>query len=112
MIFRFVVAHFRWLARVPLLPQLFDAMLLSWTLLTDRHKMRAIELLQSKATRSFCARVRTHRFGGTEFCVGAGNLDTCMATGCSTQMSVGSIGTTSSRAGLRCRIMSLRIPDG
>ena len=29
--FRFVVRHLRWLARVPLAPQLFDALLLAWT---------------------------------------------------------------------------------
>ena len=74
MIFRFVVAHCRWLAGVPFLPQLFDAMLLAWTLVTDRRKLRAIELLQSEAQRTFGVRLHGHRFGGTEFRVGAREL--------------------------------------
>ena len=67
MIFRFVVAHWRWLARVPLMPQVFDAMLLTWTGLTDRRKLRAIERLHDDARRIFGATIRNHRFGGTEF---------------------------------------------
>ena len=74
MIFQFVVAHCRWLARLPLLPQLFDALLLAWTLLTDRRKLCALEVLEVEARRIFGAQLRTHRFGGTEFHVGGREL--------------------------------------
>ena len=46
MIFRFVVRRLRWLGRVPLLPQLFYAWLLLVTAVTDRPKLRAIEMLE------------------------------------------------------------------
>ncbi len=55
MIFRFVVRHGRWLSRVPFLPQLFDGVLLMFTALTNRGKLRAIELLERRATESFHA---------------------------------------------------------
>lgn len=69
MIFRFIVAHCRSLARVPFMPRLFDAMLLAWTVLTDRRKLGAIELLEAEARRVFATTARPHRFGGTEFCL-------------------------------------------
>ena len=74
MIFRFVVRHFRWLGRMPLLPQLFDALLLMATALTNRPKLRAIELLVHEVQGDCGAELRSHRFGGTGFCVGRHEL--------------------------------------
>lgn len=65
--FRFVVRHLRWLARVPLAPQLFNAMLLAWTALFQREKLRAIEALETAALRLPGVQRTTHRFGGTGF---------------------------------------------
>jgi hypothetical protein len=73
-IFRFLVAHCRWLARVPLLPQVFDAALLLWTAATDRQKLLALELLNREAVAAFGAELRLHRFGGTAFCAGGAEL--------------------------------------
>ena len=69
MIFRFVVTHCRWLGRVPFLPQLFDAMLLMITALTNRAKLRAIESLETRAVELFRAKLCIHRFGGVGFVV-------------------------------------------
>ncbi|MEP6955921.1 MAG: luciferase family protein [Chthoniobacterales bacterium] len=70
MIFRFVVRHGRWLGRVPLLPQIFDAWLLLATALTNREKLRAIELLEERAVELFHATLSVHRFGGVGFMAG------------------------------------------
>jgi len=69
-IFHFVVRRLRWLGHVPLLPQLFDAWLTLATALTDRSKLRAIELLEIRAVEAFGAQVRVHRYGGTGFVLG------------------------------------------
>ena len=74
MIFHFVVRHFRWLGRVPLSPQLFDALLLMCTALANRPKLRAIELLEQEVQRHCGAELRRHRFGGTGFCIGRHEL--------------------------------------
>jgi hypothetical protein len=74
MIFHFVVRRLRWLGQVPLLPQLFDAWLLLVTALSDRSKLRAIELLEKGATEIFGAEVRVHRYGGTGFVIGETEL--------------------------------------
>ena len=65
--FRFVVHRLRWLARIPLAPQLFDALLLVWTALFHRKKLRAIEALQTSALRLSGVKGTTHRFGGFGF---------------------------------------------
>lgn len=65
--FYFVVRHLRWLARVPLMPQFFDAMLLAWTALAKRSRLAAMEMLEVQALKRFCAELKTHRFGGSEF---------------------------------------------
>ncbi len=72
--FRFVVSRLRWLGRVPLLPQMFDALLLTVTALTNRGKLRAFELLEQQAVETFGARVGVHRFGGTGFFVNGSEL--------------------------------------
>lgn len=74
MIFRFVVARCRWLARVPLLPQLFDAMLLFGTTMAHPGKLRAIEKLERVASEQFGADAGIHRFGGTGFLVRGAEL--------------------------------------
>ena len=65
--FRFVVHRLRWLARIPLAPQLFDAFLLAWTALFHRERLRAIEALQNSALRLSGVKGTTHRFGGFGF---------------------------------------------
>ena len=74
MMFRFVVTHCRWLGRIPFLPQLFDAMLVIVTVLTNRPKLRAIESLEKRAMELFRAKLRVHRFGGVGFVVGGAEL--------------------------------------
>ena len=65
--FRFVIRHLRWLARVPLAPQFFDALLLAWTALFHREKLRAIEALETSALHLPGVQRMTHRFGGIGF---------------------------------------------
>jgi hypothetical protein len=93
---------------VPLLPQLFDTMLLAWTLVTDRRKLRAIELLQSEAQRVFRARPHVHRFGGTEFRVGTREPGHRMAMASSMRTSGAIIAPSPSRQALLCRTTSSR----
>ena len=69
MIFSFVVRRLRWLGRVPLLPQCFDAFLLVWTALTARARLRAIQRLEETACQDLGASTRVHRFGGVGFYV-------------------------------------------
>jgi hypothetical protein len=70
MIFAFVVRRLRWLARIPGLPQFFDAMLLIVTALFNRERLRAIELFEQVALAEPNIEIRPHRFGGTGFFVG------------------------------------------
>ena len=65
--FQFVIRRLRWLARVPLAPHLFDAMLLVWTALFHRERLRAIDALQTSALRLSDVKGTTHRFGGFGF---------------------------------------------
>lgn len=65
--FRFVVRHLRWLARVPLAPQFFDALLLAWTALFHRQRLQAMENLEEAALRLPGVTPRVHRFGGIGF---------------------------------------------
>ena len=65
--FYFVVRHLRWAARVPGLPQLFDALLLAGICLFRRARLTAMEALELKAVRFPGVRLKTHRFGGIEF---------------------------------------------
>jgi hypothetical protein len=69
--FYFVVRHFRWLARAPGLPHLFDALLLAGTCLFRRPRLAAMELLEAEALRRPGVELRVHRLGGLEFvCAG------------------------------------------
>ena len=70
MIFKFVVRKLRWLARIPLLPQLFDAGLVIATMLFDRPRLRAMEMFENAVCRKDAIQRRPHRFGGVGFFVG------------------------------------------
>jgi len=70
MIFKFVVRKLRWLARIPLLPQLFDAGLVIATMLFDRPRLRAMETFENAVSRKDAIERRPHRFGGVGFFVG------------------------------------------
>jgi len=65
--FRFVVRHLRCLARVPFAAQFFDVLLLVWTALFHREKLRAIEALETAALRMPGVKRTTHRLGGIGF---------------------------------------------
>ncbi|MEA3207536.1 MAG: hypothetical protein QOE70_593 [Chthoniobacter sp.] len=65
--FRFVVRRLRWLARIPLAPQIFDALLLAWTAAFHRETLRAIESLEAAALRLPGVSPARHRFGGFGF---------------------------------------------
>jgi hypothetical protein len=65
--FAFVVRRLRWLARVPLLPQLFDAVLLGVTTITAPRRLRAIEMLQREMRETTGVTTTVHRFGGVGF---------------------------------------------
>jgi hypothetical protein len=64
---RFVVRHFRWLARLPLATQIFDALLLTWTAVFHPKTLRAIEALETAALRLPGVSPARHRFGGFGF---------------------------------------------
>jgi Luciferase len=66
-VFRFVVRHLHWLARVPLAPQVFDALLLAWTAVFHRETLRAIERLEAAALCLPGVERQAHRFGGIGF---------------------------------------------
>ncbi|MDB6173372.1 MAG: hypothetical protein JWL59_2683 [Chthoniobacteraceae bacterium] len=68
-LFNLVVRHAHWLARVPLLPQFFDAVLLTWTALWDRERLRAMELIEEAALEIPRVALCIHRFGGTGFAI-------------------------------------------
>jgi hypothetical protein len=70
-IFQFVVRRLRWLARVPLVPHIFDALLLSWTALFHRKQLAAIEALEIQALQLPGVQRCRHRFGGIGFMCGA-----------------------------------------
>jgi hypothetical protein len=65
--FLFVVRHARWLARFPLLPQIFDALLLAWTCVANRPRLKAMEALEQRLLAMPGVGCRVHRFGGMEF---------------------------------------------
>jgi Family of unknown function (DUF5519) len=70
MMFKFVVRKLRWLARIPVLPQLFDAGLMVATLLFDRPRLRAMEMFENAVHRKYTIQRRPHRFGGVGFFIG------------------------------------------
>ena len=68
--FKFVVKKLRWLARIPFLPQLFDAGLMIATMLFDRPRLRAMEMFENAIRRKYPIQRRPHRFGGVGFFIG------------------------------------------
>jgi hypothetical protein len=66
-IFAFVVRRLRWLARVPLFPQIFDTMLLMGTALFNWRSLGLRESLEREACRSLGVELGVHRFGGVGF---------------------------------------------
>ena len=70
MIFEFIVRRLRWLARVPLAPQVLDALLLAWTALFHRGRFAALEALEDRALRIPGVRPCRHRYGGIGFARG------------------------------------------
>lgn len=72
--FRFVVRHLRGLARVPGLPQLFDAALLAWTGLAHPGRLAAMQEIENHALALPGVRLLAHRLGGIEFARGAREL--------------------------------------
>ena len=72
--FRFAVTRLRWLARVPGLPQLFDAALLAWTGLAHPARLAAMQEIEKRALALPGLRLRVHRLGGTAFVRGPREL--------------------------------------
>jgi hypothetical protein len=66
-IFAFVVRNFRWLARVPGAPQIFDAALLISTALFSPSRLRAISAVEKEAQRLPDVNLGVHRYGGIGF---------------------------------------------
>jgi hypothetical protein len=66
-IFAFVVRNFRWLARLPGAPQIFDAALLISTALFSPSRLRAISLVEKEALRLPDVNLGVHRYGGIGF---------------------------------------------
>jgi Family of unknown function (DUF5519) len=69
MIFKFVVKRLRWLARMPVLPQVFDAGLVVATMVFDRSRLRAMEMFEKAACGRDAIQQHPHRFGGIGFFV-------------------------------------------
>lgn len=67
MIFAFVVRNFRWLAKVPGAPQIFDAVLLGSTALFSPSRLSAISAVERDAQRLPEVNLGVHRFGGIGF---------------------------------------------
>lgn len=74
MIFAFVVRRLRWLARVPVFPQIFDTMLLMGTALFNWRALSLRESLESEACRLLGVGLSVHRFGGVGFIYGRHEL--------------------------------------
>lgn len=70
MIFQFIVRRLHWLARVPLAPHVFDALLLAWTALFHHEQFAALEALEVRALRIPGVRPCRHRYGGIGFARG------------------------------------------
>jgi hypothetical protein len=66
-LFEFVVRRLRWLARIPLAPQLFDSLLLAWTALRHPNRLRAMEAIEEAAIGIPGVSLTVHRLGGVGF---------------------------------------------
>lgn len=85
--FALVVRYFRWLARIPGAPQVFDALNVAWTAIFHRQRLTAMEAIETAALQLPDVQLRVHRFGGIEFVAfgrelghlhGNGLLDICV----------------------------------
>ena len=65
--FYFVVRHLRWLAKVPGLPQFFDAFLVMSVSLFHRRRLAAMQRLEDLVLQVPGVRSKIHRLGGIEF---------------------------------------------
>jgi len=70
MIFEFVVKRLRWLARVPVLPQVLDAGLVVATMLFNRSRLGAMEMFEKAACYRNTIQRHPHQYGGIGFFVG------------------------------------------
>ncbi len=73
-VFEFAVRRMRWLARVPLAPQVFDALLLAWTAVRHRERLGAMEAIEAAALEIPGVRLTVHRLGGVGFSLGGREL--------------------------------------
>jgi hypothetical protein len=73
-VFAFVARKLRWLARVPLFPQIFDTMLLVATALFNWRALAVRESLELEACRLLGVELSVHRFGGVGFTSGRHEL--------------------------------------
>jgi hypothetical protein len=73
-IFRFLVRRLRFLARIQPLPLILDAMLLSHSWFFRPRVLEAIVMLEHEVREMEQFSLRTHRFGGTAFCIGRREL--------------------------------------
>lgn len=65
--FPFVVRRLGWLARIPLVPQVFDAWLVAWTAVFHRRRLAAMEALERQAGGWPGVERWPHRLGGIGF---------------------------------------------
>ena len=91
--FAFVVRRLHWLARIPLLPQIFDAILVVMTALLAPRVFRARERLEFEICREPGIGLSVHRFGGVGFDWGRHELAHLHGNGLFDAL-VGSIGRT------------------
>jgi hypothetical protein len=73
-IFRFVVKRLRFLARIHPLPLMLDAMLLVHSWFFRPRVLEAISMFEHEVREMEQFSLRTHRFGGTAFCIGRREL--------------------------------------
>lgn len=67
MIFAFAVRRLKWLAAIPGAPQIFDAMLFTWTAAFNRARLRAISAIETATREMPNLRLGVHRLGGIGF---------------------------------------------
>jgi hypothetical protein len=66
-IFEFAVRRLKWLAAIPGVPQIFDAMLFTSTVLLHPARFRAISAIEMAAREMPGVRAGVHRLGGVGF---------------------------------------------
>lgn len=66
-LFHWVVRRARWLARIPGMTRLFDALLLAWSCIFRKERVAAMEAIEAEAEKVMGLRLGVHHFGGTAF---------------------------------------------